>query len=294
MRAMLLIALAACGAGSSGKARLRVEPLDDAAAAAPRPGADLPKVPETERRSYGSWLRRDGALYHVDSYEVARVDPVTGNDVWSVKGEFSQYDAQAGPATVWVPCDRGVCGLAAATGAPVATLPHANWPMLTPDGTTLVLQAPDGAGVYDAATGTLKWKAPPATANTRVNKTAVSDKWLAVLSSGRTDDDPDHVQVFAIDGGKPVWSVSSATGKYLEYVAAGGDLVVWYDSGDAGIHAVRLPDGARAKVFQLRETFVLSTDASGMAPAVPDEAPRVEGDRVMVKTFDKVHAFRVY
>jgi hypothetical protein len=54
------------------------------------------------------------------------------------------------------------------------------------------------------------------------------------------------------------------------------------------------PDGARAKVYQLRETFVMSTDATGMAPAVPDGAPEVEGDRVLIKDFGEVRGFRVY
>jgi len=288
------LTLAACGAGASGKNRLRVEPLgpDDIAR------IDAAKAPKLKRPhseyDFGGWFERGDALYHVDSYEVSRVDPATGNDVWSVKGGFVEYDAQAGPVALWVRCDGGVCGFAADSGAVVATLPHANWPMLTPDGTTLVLQASDGATVYDAATGKLKWTAPAATADTKVNKTAVSDRWLAVLSSGGADDVPDHVQVFAIGGGKPVWSVSSAKGKYLEYIAAGGDLVVWYDSGSSAIHAVRLPDGARAKVYQLHEKFVLSTDASGTAPAVPDGAPEVDGDQVLVKDFGNVHGFRVH
>lgn len=254
-------------------------------------GLELGRAPTP--RSLGSWLQRGAALYNVDSYAVARVDPATGNHLWEVKGDFVEFHAQPAPSALWVRCKGGVCGFAADSGALIATLPDASWPMLTPDGGTLVLQGEHAAGVYDAATGALRWSASEAP-GARLAKTAVTERWLAVLSSGSDDDDPDHVQVFAIGGGAPVWSVSSAKGAYLEYVAAGGDLVVWYDSKDAAIHAVRLPDGARAKVYQLHETFVMATEATGMAPAVPDSAPEVEGDRVLVKDFGKVHGFRVY
>lgn len=256
----------------------------------PAHGLELGRAPV--QRTLGRWLQRGPALYYVDSFAVARVDPATGNYLWEVKGSFSEYDAQAAPSALWVPCAGGMCGFAADSGAPIATLPRANWPMLTPDGATLVLQGEHAAGLYDAATGALRWSAPEAP-GASLSKTAVSERWLAVLSNG-SDDDPDHLQVFAIGGGAPVWSVSSARGAYFEYIAAGGDLVVWYHSKDTAIHAVRLPDGARARVLELHESFVWSTDAQGWGPAVPDGPPAVEGDRVLVTDFGKVYGFRVY
>src|SRR5690349_8706540 len=102
MRAMLLLALAACGAGASGKNRLRVEPLgpDEIARI---DAANAPKLKRPHREyDFGSWFELGDALYHVDSYEVSRVDPATGNDLWSVKGGFVEYDAQAGPVALWV------------------------------------------------------------------------------------------------------------------------------------------------------------------------------------------------
>jgi outer membrane protein assembly factor BamB len=241
----------------------------------------------------GSWVVRDGALYHADSYAVARVDPATGQDVWRVRGDFVEYDAQAAPSAFWVRCKAGVCGFRADSGAPIATLPPASWPMLTPDGGALVLQSEHAADIYDAATGQRSWSAA-VPAGERVNKTAVTDRWVAVLSDEQ-EGEVDHLRVFARGGGDAVWSVASKPGKYLEYIAAGGDLVVWYDSGNAAIHAVRLPDGARARVFQLHETFVMSTDATGTAPAVPDHAPEViGGDIVVVTHFDQPEVFLVH
>jgi outer membrane protein assembly factor BamB len=240
--------------------------------------------------SIGHWVSSRSALYRVDSYTVDRVDPRTGSPLWSVHGAFVEHEPQAAPNALWIRCGGGVCGFAAVNGAPIATLPAANWPMLTPDGTTLVLQARDAALAYDSTTGALQWSAPVPTGSI-VAKTAVSDRWVAILSSDA--DHVDRLQVVTRATGAPVWSIIGTRGHYLEYIAAGGNLVAWYDDRDSSIRVAHMPDGATARVMQLHEGFVFSIDASGVAPAIPDHAPSILDNVVRVTRFDNVFAFRV-
>ncbi len=241
----------------------------------------------------GTWVRGGDALFVADSYQLRRVDVATGAVTWSVSGGFNPYQVLAGPDRVWIGCTQGLCAYAAATGAAAGTLAGEPFAIATPDGRTILSPTGDAIVATDAATQRTVWSAP-APPGEMTSKVAASDRWVAVLSVARgTANNVHAVTVYARADGRRVWSYRSAPDKYLEYLAAGGDLVAYYDSGDTAIHAVHLPDAKVGLVDQQHEAFVMSTDATGVAPAVPDHAPEIAGDYVMVTSFDRTITYRV-
>jgi len=241
----------------------------------------------------GLWYRRGEALYTVKDDQAERIDPVTGAVRWRVDGELSERDVLVGPDAIWLGCPHAVCGLAAADGARVGTTPGSIWMQLTPDGGATVVDRGSQVSLYDTRTGRRRWTSPARPGET-VSRIAASDRWIAVLTQSVGPARSDHTLVVyrRADGAK-VWSHASRPGKYLQYIAAGGDLVAYFDSGDAAVHAVHLPDGADVALLELHEGFIISPDASGSVPAVPDGPPAIYGDYVVVTRFRRDFVYRV-
>ncbi len=244
----------------------------------------------------GPWLRLGDALISADDYKgVTCVDGRTGSVRWRSPLGASNFQLHLTRDAAWIPCKPGLCAVALADGSDRGHIPAITYSAASSaDGDVLIASAENGSAVvaYDARDLHEIWRAS-LSPDQSINKLAVSADWVAVISSQR--DVPNGVHrlwTWSAADGKPSWQRTVPAGKYLGYLGLDGDLVVYYDSGDASFHAVHLPDATRARVRKFHETFVLSTDASGMAPAVPDGDPRVDDPFIFVKSWDKVTVYR--
>lgn len=247
---------------------------------------------------FDAWVRGGPSLYRVSDYDVARVDPATGAILWTAAGRFNQYQAKPSAAALWIQCGASLCGFAAADGHDLGKVPFGTWLQLTPDGGTIATG--DGATLrtYDARTLRPGWQTTSPATGATVTKIVASDRWIVERVDVIPRSDPNvpdtTLRVHRRDTGAEVWSIHRANERsYLEYMAVGGDLFVFYDSRDAALHAVHLPDGASDVAYQLHSKYVLSTDANGTAPAVPDGPPTVSGDLVLVRDFGHGFVVRV-
>jgi hypothetical protein len=129
--------------------------------------------------------------------------------------------------------------------------------------------------------------------NTVISSIATSDRWIAVLVVSKTSGGGQTVRILQGADGKPVWSHRSKTDHFLGYVAAGGDLVAYYDSKDTSLHAVHLPDGKTAAVYRFESGLAIGTERVGIAPAVPEKPPLIDGDIMIVYDAPIRRAYRV-
>jgi hypothetical protein len=242
---------------------------------------------------YGNWYRVGDGLFVVTADQVKRVDDATGASLWSAGGSFNASDALPGVDSIWIRCGLSVCGFAAANGAPLGPLEGGTWPRITPDGHTIVMGVGADAVAFDTVSRKRTWTGS-GPSDHRVVKVAASDRWIATLALDKERPDADQVlTAYQRSDGQRVWSHHSSEGAYLEYIAAGGDLVAYFDSADSAIHVVHLPDGAHGIVHRLDKKAVVSTDAVGVAPAVPDGPPVIDGDTILVSDFGDLVAYRV-
>jgi hypothetical protein len=248
------------------------------------------RVPLVENDDDG-WYGRGAELYGIRTYDhrLRRIDAATGATLWT--HDDVGYEVHVGDGVVWIGCEVGLCGLAAATGERVATAPATSWPKLTEDGRSLVVALDTEIRVIGARTGVLE-RTIPLPAGVTMDRVAASDRWIAATAhAGPTE--TDTLLVYARDTGALAWRHTTRKGSYLGYAAAYGDLVVYYDSLDETIHAVRPSTKKTGRVVEMHGALVISTDASGIAPAIPDAAPEIAGDVVLVKNFDRVSGYRV-
>jgi len=245
-------------------------------------GAITGRSPVALDENHGlAFLRRDDSLYALDDGLAARLDD--GKPRWSIKDaqEFHQLTTRD---ALWVYCSEGLCGHAFEDGRRIGAL-HVppGWAAGHRNG-DLVVTIGNKLTAHDAATLATRWQhAHPGFV---FGKVVASERWIAAIAQEEGVVDGVHeLTVHRASDGAVVWRRATKRGRYLEYLAADGDLVAFFDSGDSSIHAVHLPDGAEAVVEKMSGRFVLSTDASGMAPAVPDQAPMIRHGHIFIQNW---------
>jgi len=236
----------------------------------------------------GDWYRAGDALIRISSTAAERIEPASGKPRWSVAGTFSEGVVATSASAVWAGCPQGVCGLSADTGAALAPVNAIVW-QPTPDGKTFAHVR--GALVVAADVPTLapRWSVGVPSGFT-ATKLAASDAWLVVLTSR---DAEYALTAYKRSTGAVVWQRKSISGAYLEYIAAGDSYVAYFDSADTSVHAVHMPDGVDVVVRHLTPKAVVTTDAHGLAPAVPDASPIVSGDLIIVSEHGVPSAYRI-
>lgn len=221
---------------------------------------------------------------------IERIDPDTCEDVWRKYGDGRPMDHFTADE-FWVYGARKVRAFAIADGA-TREMDSGTWVSITPDGRTLVTDFGPTVAAFDTTSLQRTWTYP-GRPNTGIAAIAASDRWVAVESMENVTNSRVTVTVLRRSDGKPVWSHRSSKGQFLGYIAAGGDLIAYYDSEDTSLHAVHLPEGKTGIVQKFERGVFLSTEGAGIAPAVPDKAPKIDGDIMIVYDTPTHRAYRV-
>jgi hypothetical protein len=253
------------------------------AGATPLPAIDL-----------GKWVRAGDALLHMSQYEVTGHDLTDGAERWKVPGELSEYHYSVSRDAIWIFRDASLCGYALADGAERGCVPaEAGTAKAIPGGDLVVVQTGAELIAYDARTREPTWRTP-VTAGQALHDLAVGADWILATSTQRGARNGAY-EIFALRAtdGQRLWQRASQPGVYYGYLGVDGNLISWYDSGDTTQWAQRLPAGPTTQLHHLDKKVVMSTDASGVAPAVPSGDPTVRGDLVIITDFDRDYVYRV-
>lgn len=241
--------------------------------------------------AYAQWYRFDDVLMLADLGSLERIDINTCDYVWSKIDAGTPVDLPTSDE-FWVHRTYKVSAFAIADGSK-REMDAGTWVSITPDGRTLVTDFGASVAAFDTKSLRRTWTYP-GRPDTAISSVAASDRWIAVESiEANVANSRVTVTVLRRSDGKPVWSHRSSRGQFLGYVAAGGDLIAYYDSEDTSLHAVHLPDGKTGIVQKFERGFFISTERSGIAPAVPDKAPRIDGDLMIVYDTPTTRAYRV-
>lgn len=242
-------------------------------------------------RGVGAWHRVGEALVVAnDIGSVERIDPSTCQEMWWDPGDGNPVDHSTRDE-FWVAGARKVRALAIADGAK-REMNAGTWVSITPDGRTLVTDFDPTVAAFDTQTLRRTWTYA-GRPHTAIAAIAASDRWIAVASKEYVTNSRVTLTVIRRSDGTPVWSHRSSRDHFLGYIAAGGDLVAYYDSEDASLHAVHLPNGKTGIVQKFESGVFLSTERAGIAPAVPEKAPRIDGDIMIVYDTPTARAYRV-
>lgn len=232
----------------------------------------------------------DALVVAQGSGSIERIDPDTCDYVWSKYSDGRPVDHSTRDE-FWVAGARKVRALAIADGAK-REMDAGTWVSITPDGRTLVTDFDPTVAAFDTQTLRRTWTYA-GRPHTAIAAIAASDRWIAVASKEYVTNSRVTLTVIRRSDGTPVWSHRSSRDHFLGYIAAGGDLVAYYDSEDASLHAVHLPDGKTGIVQKFESGVFLSTERAGIAPAVPEKAPRIDGDIMIVYDTPTARAYRV-
>lgn len=265
---------------------------------------------------WNDWYRVGDALIGMDSSELNRVDPATQTILWSKYVDGFGTKIMPGGDRIWVGNQRTTRGYSIADGS-FRELAVGYESSLTPDGLTLVTDFGDNVVAFDTHSLQRTWTRPgPPPVGTGVKALAASDRWVLALFSSMVTR-MDTLIAYRRSDGELVWwhsiskrhaeeerswisleSRKELTGEdlyqeYFGYIAAGGDLIAYYDSRDSAIHAVHLPDGKTAVVHKFISRMVLSPERSGISSALPHKASVIDGDIILVNDFGDITAYRV-
>jgi hypothetical protein len=241
--------------------------------------------------AFAEWYRFGEVLIVANGIgSVERIDPTTCQDMWWDPGNGNPVDHSTRDE-FWVAGARKVRALAITDGAK-REMDAGTWVSITPDGRTLVTDFDASVAAFDTETVHRTWTYP-GRPHTAIAAIAASDRWIAVASKEYVTNSRVTLTVIRRSDGTPVWSHRSSQSQFLGYIAAGGDWVAYYDSEDASLHAVHLPDGKTGIVQKFESGVFLSTERAGLAPAVPDKAPRIDGDIMIVYDTPTARAYRV-
>lgn len=241
-------------------------------------------------RIYDKWYRVGDALFVVYAGMIERIDPDTGQELWTKSADGAPIGMSANDE-FWIKGPFRLRGYSLVDESK-REITSGTWASMTPDGATLVTDF--GADVIAVDTRSLErtW-AHSGESNMAIIAIAASDHWIAVASQEKKQKARITVTVYRRSDGKQVWSDRSDKDEFFGYIAAGGDLVAYYDSSDAALHAVHMPDGKSAVVHQFAGGLSVSTERVGMAPAVPDGPPKIDGEIIIVNDDPVKRAYRV-
>lgn len=247
----------------------------------------------------GKFVRSGEGLFDVSS-GVRRLDPKDGSIMWEARAQsaaaFAESQTLVTDEFVFLQCDVGLCAFRTKDGAQQYTLEiEASAPRAaTPDGRSFLRVHGGKLISTNAESRKTEWQIDVPKGRV-ATKLAASDQWIAMLSVSSGDNQTSMLSILRRSDGKRVWNRESSRNTYFEYVAAGSPFVVYFDSADASVHAVAVPQGVDAPIHKLREVGVFSEHASGAAPAVPSASPETLGNVVIVHELTPVgEAGRAY
>jgi hypothetical protein len=244
---------------------------------------------------YGKWMRAADTLLRLSQYGLTAHDLADGAERWKVDGELSEYHYSVSRDAIWVFRDSTLCGYGLDDGAERGCVPaSAGTAKAIPGGDLVLVQTGAELIAYDARrTKEIAWRTP-VTAGQETRDLAVGADWILATSIQRgARNGPYELFALRTSDGARMWQRSSQPGIYFGYLGVDGNLISWYDSGDTTQWALRLPSGPATRIHEFKKTFVMATDATGVAPAVPDGDPRVGGDLVVITDFDRDWVYRV-
>lgn len=240
--------------------------------------------------SYGKWYLVGDVLMLAEAGMIERINPDTGTELWMEGAGEGVPLTMVAEHELWGGGAYKLLGYSVVDGAK-REMNGGTWASITPDGRTLVTEFGSDIAAFDMRSLQRTWT-HVGDRHTVIASIAASDRWIAVQSQEQSGS-RHMVTVYQRSDGKPVWSHRSAKGKFLGYIAAGGDLIAYYDSSDSSLHAVHMPDGKSAVVYRYEGGMYISTERAGIAPAVPDEPPMIDGDIMIVSDDPIKRAYRV-
>jgi PQQ-like domain len=242
----------------------------------------------------GQWYRRGGVLVRAQRDLLERFDPSTGARLWAVhpREPINEFQVVLAPSAIWAPCGRErLCRFGAEDGALVRWV---EGPVVDfaagPD--ALYVLGSDRVEAYGLESMTPRWS-EALQPGFRGQRLVASPKWVVVLSQTSVRPKPDYIlSAHQADNGKIAWSHQNVPEQYMGYLGLGGDVLAYYSSADAGIFVRDLARGAEQKAVEFSSRLVISPDATGISPPVPDGDPIVLGSWLFVPDFGQLTALR--
>ncbi|HKE20509.1 MAG TPA: PQQ-binding-like beta-propeller repeat protein, partial [Kofleriaceae bacterium] len=150
--------------------------------------------------------------------------------------------------------------------------------LASPDGRELYVRGEVGVADRLDWSGRLRARLPGELA-------AVSDGWVALQEEGR-------FAVHRHGARDATWSQPTSNHVYVAAVTLSGDDLFYFSSADSTLWRRNLATGRARAIRAAHSRVVISTDASGVAPAHIGAAPIVAGPYVFVLDW-AIHAYRL-